>query len=425
MSTSTFAPLSRPVRRPLSAGPAILWRALVVILAGLALAACATTDRLPPVPLELAEKSSPLDIPDIRFYADRDDPHIIAIVAKAYQRRKAAYEAEMKHGQETHFEFLAISGGGDDGAFGAGYLAGWTARGDRPQFALVTGVSTGALSAPFAFLGSDYDSGLKSVYTDVDKPDIFEQRAMMAAITNDAMTDTAPLRRLVAHHLDERMIHRIAEEYGKGRLLFVLTTNLDQGRPVVWNIGAIAESRHPRARALIIDILMASAALPGLFPPVMIDITIGGKRYQEMHVDGGTISQAFLYPSAYSPRRAAKWLKIPIEHVMKKTRRSAYIIRNGRPYRPEADVKRQTLSIVSNAVSTMVASSGLNDAYRMYLIAQRDKVDFNLTFIDHDFAEPYTEPFDKSYMRKLYDYGFAKAKAGASWTKSPPGYRID
>jgi len=251
---------------------------------------CASTDRLPPVPLAMASKVN-VDIPDARFYPDTDGQRMAALGVLAYKRALAAH-----HGKLPTAYFLAISGGGDDGAFGAGLLNGWSARGDRPEFGLVTGVSTGALSAPFAYLGAEYDAKLKQVYTDTSAGDIFSKRSLIAAVANDAMTDTTPLRNIIASFVDDAMIQRIADEYAKGRLLLIMTTNLDQGRSVIWNIGAIAASQFPGKRDLIIDILRASAAIPGLFPPVMLDVSIDGRRYQEMHVDGGAVAQAFLYP---------------------------------------------------------------------------------------------------------------------------------
>ena len=380
------------------------------------LSGCASTDRLPAVPLALAAMTSPLDIADARFDADSDGERLIALAVASRQRAEATGVLKPTKGKLPPNHFLAISGGGDDGAFGAGFLAGWSERGDRPQFGLVTGVSTGALSAPFAFLGSEYDDKLKKVYTETGPSDIFEERQILAAVADDAMTDTAFLRAMIARFLDKAMVARIAEEYGKGRLLLILTTNLDQGRAIIWNIGAIAASRHPRSRDLIIDILRASAALPGLFPPVMLDIAIEGKSYQEMHVDGGAVAQAFLYPPSLSLRAESK--RFPM-----KRERIAYVIRNGRLFRPEEVVKRQTLAIAAQAISTMTATAGVNDTYRMYLTTKRDGVGFNLAYIDTDFTPPYKGPFDQGYMRTLYEYGYEKGKSGYLWHKTPPGYK--
>lgn len=392
--------------------------AFALLLLGIVLSGCATTDRLPPVPLSLASSAVPLDIPDARFYADTDSERMSTLATQIYERAKANAAVQGATGKFTPTPyFLAISGGGDDGAYGAGLLAGWSARGDRPQFSVVTGVSTGALSAPFAFLGSEYDEQLKRIYTETSAGDIFKPRGFMAAVADDAIADSAPLRERIETFVDKRMVQRLAEEYGKGRLLLILTTNLDQGRSVIWNIGAIAASGHARSRALIVDILVASAAVPGVFPPVMIDIAVDGKDYQEMHVDGGAIAQAFLYPPSFKLKATLKKLGF------KDAKPVAYIIRNGRLYRPEEKVERQTLKIAQQAIQTMTASSAVNDLYRMYLTAKRDGVAFNLAYIEDDFHLPYKGPFDKEYMNALFEHGYEVGTAGYKWHTMPPGYQ--
>jgi predicted acylesterase/phospholipase RssA len=379
---------------------------------------CATTGRLPAVPLSLAGAAAPLNIPDARYYADTDTEKLSALATQAYARAKAAgLIPKATDTSPVRRSFLAISGGGDDGAFGAGLLAGWSARGDRPQFAVVTGVSTGALSAPFAFLGPAYDDQLRRIYTETSAVDVFEKRTIMAAVADDAMADSAPLRAKIATFVNRQMVERIAEEYAKGRILLILTTNLDQGRSVIWNIGAMASSGNPHARELIIDVLLASAAIPGLFPPVMINVAVDGKQYQEMHVDGGAVAQAFLYPPSFNLKAKMKELGV------KNARPIAYVIRNGRLYRPEEDVERQTLKIAQQAISTMTASSGVNDLYRMYLTTKRDGVAFNMAYIDDDFRVPYKGPFDKTYMNALYEHGFEAGRRGHEWHTMPPGYK--
>ena len=168
---------------------------------------------------------------------------------------------------------LAISGGGEEGAFGAGLLVGWSEHGGRPQFNIVTGTSAGALAAPFAFLGSDFDWALERMYTTTIEQDVATKRFLVEAVTGDALMDSAPLYRMITRYIDDRILGRIAEEYGKGRLLLISTTNLDLGKLVIWNIGAIAASDHPRRLEVVRKIILASAAVPGIFPPVMIDIS--------------------------------------------------------------------------------------------------------------------------------------------------------
>jgi predicted acylesterase/phospholipase RssA len=220
-------------------------------------------------------------------------------VALAAEFRRA-YDREVKSlGGAARFptaHYLAISGGGDNGAFGAGLLAGWTESGTRPNFKAVTGISTGALIAPFAFLGAEYDQQLAEVYTTINQRDVFEKRPVLAAIASDGMADTSPLYRLISKYLDDQMIERIGREYDRGRLLLIGTTNLDAGRAVVWNIGAIAKSPNPKAPELIRRILLASASIPAAFPPVMFEVSLDGAAYQELQADGGAMAQTFLYP---------------------------------------------------------------------------------------------------------------------------------
>lgn len=184
-------------------------------------------------------------------------------------------------------------------------------------------------------------------------------------------------------------------------MLLITTTNLDQSRSVIWNIGAVAESKHPLARELIIDILLASASLPGVFPPVMLDVSIDGKHYQEMHVDGGVVTQTFVYPPS---------IKLSELDGAKLGAPSVYVIRNSRLNGPEGRVERNALEVTAKAISAMTAASGVNDLYRIYLTAQRDRVAFNLAYIDRDFRTPYAGPFDTRYMRALFAYGYEKGQ---------------
>src|SRR5262245_7083137 len=186
----------------------VLFLAAGFVLSG-ALGACATLERLPAVSYAQAKQTDILDIPDARFYIS-ETKQILDLAIRAGQRRNQT------RGGSTSRYFLALSGGGDDGAFGAGLLVGWSERGDRPVFDVVTGVSTGSLSAPFAFLGQKYDAQLKEIYTQTSANDIFVRRpAVFAAIASDAVSDSAPLRSMIARYLDESMVQSNAEEYGK------------------------------------------------------------------------------------------------------------------------------------------------------------------------------------------------------------------
>ncbi|MEM7224670.1 MAG: patatin-like phospholipase family protein [Pseudomonadota bacterium] len=378
-------------------------------------AACSNPERLPAVPVDGTTEAVVHGMRHIRFWVGADASPWIDEGLQATAREEE-YLAENGHtGPLPTANFLAISGGGDNGAFGAGLLVGWSETGTRPQFKTVTGISTGALTAPFAFLGPAYDDELAAVYTQIAPDDVYTFRGPFAAIFDDAMADSAPLRKLIARYADEAMLAELAAEYHKGRNLLIATTNLDARRPVIWNVTAIAASGHPKALEIFHDILIASASLPGAFPPVMFDVEFDGKLYQEMHVDGGAMAQVFVYPGSLEVAKLSAQLGMERD-------RALYIIRNARLDSEWASIERQTIDIVSRAVTTLVQTQGIGDLYRIFLIAKRDHVDFNLAYIGSDFTEVHEEEFDPVFMRNLFQYGYEEALKGYEWKKFPPGY---
>ena len=390
--------------------------ALRLALAGtlpLALPACETPIRLSAVPRGKASQASVLGIPNERFFITEAAGQ--AAIGEEY---RAAARRLLGGGPVdlAPFDLLGISGGGENGAFGAGLLNGWTRAGGRPEFFLVTGVSTGALSAPFAFLGSSRDAELKAVYTDITLKDVAVVRGLLrAALFNDGLADNTPLFNTISRYLDERMLADIAAEYRRGRLLMVGSTNLDAQQPVVWNIGAIAASGHPKALETVRRILLASSAIPAAFSPVLFDVTLDGQRHQEMHVDGGAFAQVFLYPNSVGRARQER---IAARRPIPPAR--AWVIRNARLDPEWANVERRTYGIAGRAITSMIAASGYNDVIRIYNAALRDRVEFNLAFIGNDFDVPYDKPFDQAYMRPLYEYGYQRALRGDAWVHEPP-----
>jgi predicted acylesterase/phospholipase RssA len=392
-------------------------RVLLGAAAGAGLSGCALPARLPAVPRIQSEQASVLGLPNERFRPgtpegqEKIEQEFTAAVERQRRRLGLARQADL-----PTLDLLSISGGGENGAFGAGLLNGWTARGDRPNFDLVTGVSTGALTAPFAFIGRSRDAELKAVYTEISLDRVLRRRWFTAALFDDAMTDTSPLFELISSYLTESMLADIARGYDEGRLLLVSTSDIDAQMPVFWNIGAIAKSGHPRALDTIRRVLLASAAIPGAFPPVLFDVTVGGQTHQEMHVDGGAFSQAFLYPASVTRRR---------REALARGRRTvparAWVIRNGRLDSEWAMTDRRTVTIAGRAIATMIASSGYNDVVRMYFFTQRDGIDYNLAYIGSEFTTQFTEPFEAAYMRALFDYGYDRAARGAEWLRVPPG----
>ncbi|WP_347540685.1 patatin-like phospholipase family protein [Inquilinus sp. CAU 1745] len=322
--------------------------AILLILAG-----CGDPlPRLNAVPAAEEEKATIPDMADIRYWGDNADPAaFIQATEDAYDRELALYGGTEHQDALPPAHFLAISGGGENGAFGAGLLVGWTAAGTRPTFKGVTGISTGALTAPFAFLGPAYDDELKEVYTTISAKDVLQPRGYLAVVFQDAIADNTPLRRTIARYVDQAMLDEIAAEHAKGRILLIGTTNLDARRPVIWDIGKIAASGHPGALDLVRDILVASAAIPGAFPPVMIDVELDGRTYEEMHVDGGASAQVFVYPPSIDIH--ARDAERGIERE-----RHLYVIRNARLDPDWAQVERRTFSILERTVSSLIQTQG-------------------------------------------------------------------
>ncbi len=377
---------------------------------------CATATRRKAVPVNQQTTATVAGFPYGIRYFPRDGARLDVFkkdFAESWAREKAYLASQGHAGEMPPAAYLAISGGGDNGAFGAGLLDGWTKAGTRPTFKLVTGVSTGALIAPFAFLGPAYDERLKAMYTAVSMKDIAAQRWIFSVLYGDAMADTTPLWNLLKKSITQEMLDAIAAEHEKGRILLVGTTNLDARRPVIWNITKIAAMHRPGSLELVQKILLASAAIPGTFPPVMIDVESEGKSYDEMHVDGGTATQVFVYPAG------VRLKDLSDEHGVVRER-TLYVIRNARLDPEWAEVDRRTLPIALRAITCLIQYQGIGDLYRIYSLTQRDGVDYNLAYIPAEFKVPRTGDFDPGYMGKLFDFGYQMGAKGVPWAKHPP-----
>ena len=308
---------------------------------------------------------------------------------------------------------LALSGGGQDGAFGGGLLVGWTKRGTRPEFQVVTGVSAGAIIAPFAFLGSKYDKSLIEIWTEYKLADLVVFQAISGLLGASAAIDTAPLAAAIAKYVTPRMLAAIAAEYGRGRLLMIETTNLDAQRPVVWNMGAIAASGHPDALELFRKIVLASAAIPGLFPPVQIQVEVDGKIYEEMHVDGGTTRNVFVSPFPVAYSRFDRFYESPPLWRL-------YVINNSK-ITPEHDViKPQAVSIAARAIATLLKFQGQSELTLIHQRTQASGGDFNLAAVPPDFVPPDVPLADPIYEKALFDLGYNFGLKGGPWMKQPP-----
>lgn len=392
--------------------------ALLTLLLGSLLSACSAPPRFLAVPERQTYQAVLPGLSRMRYVVgnEQDMAQLNLDVADTWYRERLWLVSQ---GRPTHplapSNILALSGGGDNGAFGAGLLTGWTATGQRPEFLLVTGVSTGALIAPFAFLGPAYDPQLRTLYTQTSPEDIVSPRRWWAVLTDDAMADTAPLRKQLRKYITRAFLDAVAAEYAKGRELWISTTNLDSRQRVIWNMTRLATNQDPRAVTLFQDVMLASAAIPAAFPPVMIDVEVNGERHQEMHVDGGTTAQVFVYPTTVELGKLSKTGDGERE-------RHLYLVMNSRLDPDWAQTERRVVSIAGRAISSLIHTQGVGDLYRIYLTTQRDGVDFNLSFIPSDFHPAHTQEFDTLYMQALFDRGYAMAKSGYTWQKVPPGF---
>lgn len=382
-------------------------RNTVIAICLLALGACTSIQRNP-VPEEDHLLVSVLGRQDLRFWGDigeRSEQQVFDF--------QSGIDLEKRYSGIMHREhhYLSISGGGANGAYGAGVLVGWTDAGTRPEFTIVTGISTGALTAPFAFLGPAYDAQLKEVYTTLDSAHVFTPRKKISIMGSDSFADTAPLSEMIALYITDEVISEIATEYRRGRGLYIGTSNLDAGRPVIWNIGRIANTGHPDAGALIRQVMRASASIPGVFPPAYIEVEApDGNIYDEMYVDGGVSTQMFLYPPATNWNAVLKAFDV-------KGVPTAYLIRNSRRTTNYQSVKPRLAPIAGRSVDALIRTQGIGDVYRIYAMAQRDGIEVKLTWIPGRAVEQTSdEVFDPEYMTALYEFGHDAVIAESVWT---------
>lgn len=362
--------------------------ACAILLTG---AACAGVEqRIPHTQQDQAAAIIP-GIPNARIWAD--DP---------------AMGGRNPVGTRQHI-VLALSGGGPDGAFGAGFLNGWTARGDRPNFTVVTGASAGALMAPFAFIGPSHDERMKNAFYSGDMGNLLQFDGVRGLV-GTGLFNSEPLRQLIAKYIDADILALVAREHRTGRRLFIVTTNLDAQRTAIWDMGVIASSGDPKALALFRSIMEASASIPGVFPPVMIDVEADGKRFAEMHVDGGITANVLVLPEA---------LLTTNRPLPPSLRPKFYVILNGK-LGPNFDlVKPSTLPIAVRSFETSVRANTRNTLLATYEFIKRKGWQLNLAAIDDSVPPGKNRGFDVDYMRGLFDYGYERGSRGQMWQPSP------
>ncbi|MFA5362407.1 MAG: patatin-like phospholipase family protein [Candidatus Omnitrophota bacterium] len=312
------------------------------------------------------------------------------------------------------YPVLAISGGAANGAYGAGLLNGWSKSGTRPAFKVVTGISTGAVIAPFAFLGSGYDDKLKEFYTKYSTKDILRIRIPFV----NSLASTRSLERHIERYFNEPLLKEIAVEYEKGRRLYVGTTNLDAGRLVIWDMGKIAAIGGDKALKLFRKVILASASIPVMFPPVYLNAEVNDGIYDEMHVDGGITKQVFfIYDVLQGFDKALKEKGINVSRDKYKI----YVIRNGYVDALYKEVPDKLSAIAERTVDSLTNAQSVGDLYQLYMFSMEGNGDFNLAYIPPSHVPKAKELFDPVEMQELFNLGFEEASQGYPWRKTPPG----
>jgi hypothetical protein len=381
-------------------------RALPWLLLLAAAAGCAQVPRLP-IPPEIG-RARLIDPDAPPAQGTPSDPRAIPRLEEVIQ---ASFRDDAKG---PPLNMLALSGGGMYGAFDVGVLYGWTASGTRPTFDVVTGISTGALISTFAFLGPQYDDFLRDAYVHLSSADIFQKKFLpTAALFSDSLASSEPLQRKIDAAITPAVLREVAKAHAAGRRLYVGTTNLDTRRLVVWDMGAIASRDTPEALALYRRVILASASVPGFFPPVTIDVEIDGKTYHELHVDGGASASVFL---------GAFMLKTDPHNLRSRAGSNLYVITSGKLY-ADADVVQPSLTGVSAAaISSMLYAASRSDLYRLFCLSLVTGVHFRLLAVPQDFPlNPNGLSFEPQEMARLFEEGRRLGGNADAWRRTPPG----
>lgn len=395
-----------------------------LLMAGLAAAVLTGCADLPrnPVPLDAIDRAEIPGMPAVRAWGGE---HSAALQADLMMSIDQEPDGLFPLDETGHpiYDGLAVSGGGANGAFGAGILNGWAEAGTRPQFKVVTGISTGALIAPFAFLGTDYDEQLKDVYTTTRTKDILERLSLFNILfASESFTTTTPLQRLIEQHFDTAFLEAVAEAHNQGRRLYIGTTHMDAQRFVVWNMGAIANSGDPGALALFQNIVLASSSIPAAFPPVFIEVEVDGRRHDEMHTDGGTVTQVFFFAGTVDLAAAARAAG---RATRDDHRGTMYVIRNGKLGPEPRQVRRRLPEIAGRSLSTMIKYAAFRDLSSIYATTQAGNLAFRHVSIPDDFESKADEPFDPREMARLFELGYRMGLDDAAWRDTSPRYLFD
>lgn len=353
-------------------------------------------------------------MPDIRGWAGFPSAAITEDFSLS-MRQESAQDFPVGADGVVRYPYLALSGGGANGAFGAGFLNGWTASGQRPVFKMITGVSTGALMAPFVFIGPAGDEALKHFYTTTSNDDVFVAGSvLMALMRRDSMADTRPLASLIAKVVDRELLRKIAAEHARGRRLYMGTVDLDTRRFVIWNMGRVAQYDNEQALKLFHQVMLASSSFPVAFPPVLFEVEFGGQRYDEMHVDGFVGANLFAHVGTFDPTAIIR------TEGRAPGREQIYAIHNGQLNPPPSPTERSIGGIAMRVMEVSGRAGVIGDLFREYAFAQRNRSEFHWVTVAETVDLPDPADFDPVRMRELYQIGYEAGRSGNAWHDRPP-----
>ena len=394
----------------------LYWLIIVVLFT----TGCASARSRNAVPMDLLDKAEVPGFQDIRSLDGQPNNFFMKDMVTLFdQENEQDKKGSIGAANRNHnYAVLAISGGAANGAYGVGLLNGWTHQGSRPIFKVVTGVSTGAIIAPFAFLGSRYDVKLKDFYTKFSTKQIMQRKGLLQILFGDSIMSDRPLKSLIEKNFDGTLLKEITREYKKGRRLYVGTTNLDSQGFVIWDMGKIASIGNDQSLELFRKIILASVTIPIVFPPVYFDVEVNHKKYDEMHVDGGVSKQVFFLYNVLQGFGKAM-IKSGID--ISKMKYRIYVIMNGYVDPVWKQVPDNVFTIASRTIETLTNTQEIGEIYQLYDFTKMRKGDFNLAYIPSTYIAKTKELFDLQEMQTLFNLGYARALRGYDWKKAPPG----
>ena len=369
------------------------------------------------VPENLVGRATVVGMPDIRYYAGKPDSY-----AKARQNLVDSFKDEgrsdyLVDGIKT-YPALLIGGGVSNSAYGIGLLKGWSKQGSRPIFKIVTGYSSGSIIAVATFAGKAYEDRIADLFTSISSKDVQKKKSMFSVLFGNSVYSSAPLAKKINDIVDDDLMAKIAQEYKKGRRLYVGTTDFDAQGFVIWDMGALASIGSPDSLKLFRKIILASCAFPAMLPPVYFQVEANGRRYDEMHVDGGVISGLFYI---YQLMEGVESMVQSFGINPKGFKTKVYVLNLCYMSPHSRQVEDNMVDLTSRLIETNGVAKMIGDTYRVYAFANEKGWDYNLAYIPEDFVPNQKEMLDMQEMKRLFKRGYDDAAAGYKWHKAPPG----